>query len=212
MKRKTFFQGTIKISFFLILLFFSSQISAQTTISGQVLDENREPLIGVNIISSVSALGTTTDNDGRFNLTVDTSGSFNLIFSYIGYENKVVKIDLSTSNLEIIMSFGVELGEVVVTGPSKKKERWIAAPITVEIMSLSDIRQSSAPDPYDDIANMKGVQTFNSSLNFPSYNFRGFGAIANERFVQLVDGMDNAAPLLKLSNWKHRRDFQPGYA
>ena len=196
MKRKTFSRSNFIIMLFLIISFLSSQLFAQITISGQVVDEDNEPLIGVNIRSVSSDQGTTTDFDGRFSISFDTVGPVKVLFTYIGYADQEMKFDKSDSDVNVIMFSGVGLGTVYVIGPSKKRESWVTAPVTVEIIDLPQIRRSYAPDPYDDIANVKGVQTFNSSLNFPSYNFRGFGAIANERFVQLIDWMDNAAPLL----------------
>jgi outer membrane receptor protein involved in Fe transport len=39
-----------------------------------------------------------------------------------------------------------------------------------------------------------------SSLSFKSVNTRGFATVANTRFMQLVDGMDNSSPLLNFGN------------
>jgi hypothetical protein len=44
---------------------------------------------------------------------------------------------------------------------------------------------------YDGLENMKEVQMNTSSLSFKSINTRGFATVANTRFMQLVDGMDN---------------------
>jgi outer membrane receptor protein involved in Fe transport len=49
---------------------------------------------------------------------------------------------------------------------------------------------------YDGLENMKEVQMNTSSLSFKSINTRGFATVANTRFMQLVDGMDNSSPLL----------------
>jgi hypothetical protein len=48
---------------------------------------------------------------------------------------------------------------------------------------------------YDGLENMKEVQMNTSSLSL-SQSTRGFATVANTRFMQLVDGMDNASPLL----------------
>jgi hypothetical protein len=49
---------------------------------------------------------------------------------------------------------------------------------------------------YDGLENLKEVQMNTSSLSFKSVNTRGFATVANTRFMQLVDGMDNSSPLL----------------
>jgi outer membrane receptor protein involved in Fe transport len=76
------------------------------------------------------------------------------------------------------------------------EESILKSPVTVEKLDLLAIRQTPAPDFYDALANVKGVQFTSSSLNFPQINTRGFATIANVRFVQMVDGIDTQAPLL----------------
>uniref|UniRef100_UPI0037C01531 TonB-dependent receptor domain-containing protein n=1 Tax=Flavobacterium sp. TaxID=239 RepID=UPI0037C01531 len=49
---------------------------------------------------------------------------------------------------------------------------------------------------YDGLENLKEVQMNTSSMSFKSINTRGFATVANTRFMQLVDGMDNSSPLL----------------
>jgi hypothetical protein len=44
---------------------------------------------------------------------------------------------------------------------------------------------------YDGLENLKEVQMNTSSLSFKSVITRGFATVANTRFMQLVDGMDN---------------------
>ena len=66
---------------FLFLQAFTSVASAQVKISGNVRDENKEPLIGVNILIKNSTEGTVTDLDGHFELQV-ADPSATLIFSY----------------------------------------------------------------------------------------------------------------------------------
>jgi iron complex outermembrane receptor protein len=63
-------------------------------------------------------------------------------------------------------------------------------------MDAKNDKNAAAADYYDDLSKLKGVQTINGSMTLTSVNTRGFGGISNTRFVQLMDGMDNAAPLL----------------
>jgi hypothetical protein len=50
--------------------------------------------------------------------------------------------------------------------------------------------------------NLKEVQMNTSSLSFKSINTRGFATVANTRFMQLVDGMDNFS-FVELCSWKY---------
>ncbi|MEM7107030.1 MAG: TonB-dependent receptor [Bacteroidota bacterium] len=169
-----------------------------TTISGKVIDEAyNDPLAGVNIIVKGKVVGTISDPDGNFQLNVDQPPPFTLVFSFIGFETQEIEVTSATiNNLEIYMKEQSLLGQEIVVSASRVEESILESPVTVEKMDILSIQQTASPDFYDGIANLKGVHISQGSLNFTTINTRGFGAIANERFVQLIDGMDNSAPLL----------------
>src|SRR5215510_5821308 len=82
----------------------------------------------------------------------------------------------------------------VVVSASRRKEKILQAPVSIEKMELKDIRQSAQPSFFDAIENIKGVQMITPSLGFKVINARGFTNTTNVRFVQMVDGMDIQAP------------------
>lgn len=103
---------------FLMLGFvlFSTFSYAQVDVSGVVTDDQNEPLIGVSIVVKGTALGTVSDYDGSYSITVPSEGSI-LEFLYIGYKSEERQIDGSTSELNIVLSEDVNnLDEVVITG------------------------------------------------------------------------------------------------
>ena len=62
--------------------------AAEITVSGHVKDfESSQPLPGVNVIVKGTTIGTTTDANGNYTLTVPKSDNV-LIFSFIGYATK----------------------------------------------------------------------------------------------------------------------------
>lgn len=77
-----------KLLFF--LLFLPLMVFAQSTvITGNVVDENNNPLPGVAIqIKGSKKLGAFTDFDGNFSISVPNSSSKILVFSYLGYKNE----------------------------------------------------------------------------------------------------------------------------
>src|SRR5690606_12867372 len=122
---------------------------------------------------------------------------FTLVFSYVGYQSQEVEItDQNTTGLSIKLEEGTLLGQEVVVSASRVEESILQSPVTVEKIDILAIQQTPAPDFYDALANVKGIQFTSSSLNFPQINTRGFATIANVRFVQLIDGIDTQAPLL----------------
>ncbi|NMB83517.1 MAG: TonB-dependent receptor, partial [Ignavibacteria bacterium] len=103
----------------LILLILSIKVYSQELITGSVKEKddkgNLKPLIGANIIWQGTARGTTTDNNGSFELPI-TKESNTLIVSFIGYKTeKIVVAD--QRNIEVILeSESKELSDVEVVG------------------------------------------------------------------------------------------------
>lgn len=82
----------------------------------------------------------------------------------------------------------------IVVSASRRKEKILQAPVSIEKMDLNFIRQSAQPSFFDAIENIKGIQLITPSLGFKVINARGFTNTTNVRFVQMVDGMDIQAP------------------
>jgi iron complex outermembrane receptor protein len=182
----------------LTLLLSVTVLYAQTSISGKVSDSGTgESLAGVNIVVKGRVIGTITDTEGNFSLKANTPPPLTLTFSFVGYRSLDVQVtDANTSGLDIKLEEQTVLGQEVVVSASRVEESILKSPVTIEKVDLLAIQQTPAPEFYDALANVKGVQFTSSSLNFPQINTRGFATIANVRFVQLVDGMDTQAPLL----------------
>ena len=90
------------------------------TIEGQVTTQSGAPLVGVTVIEKGTTNGTVTDLEGKFKLLLKGSNSV-LVFSFVGFETKNVKIG-SQSKISVVMDESVEeLSEVVVSGYSKRK-------------------------------------------------------------------------------------------
>lgn len=90
-------------------------------VSGMVIDENNEPLIGVNIKVEGSSEGAITDIDGNFNIMAPQGST--LSFTYVGYTPQTVKItDKSIYEIRLA-SDTKQLNEVVVTALGIKREQ-----------------------------------------------------------------------------------------
>ena len=85
------------------------------TISGQVVDETGEALIGVSILVTGTSVGTVTDVDGHYSLTVP-AGNQELKFSYIGFKTKIISIPAGNT-LNVQMTSDTQaLSDVIVIG------------------------------------------------------------------------------------------------
>jgi TonB-dependent starch-binding outer membrane protein SusC len=106
----------MKRLFLAMMLFLGAigTIAAQRTITGKVVDQKDEPLIGATILAEGTAIGTVTDINGDFSLNV-AAGQEALIVSYTGYSTQRVVLTASNNYL-VVMEAGVALEDVVVIG------------------------------------------------------------------------------------------------
>lgn len=186
----------MRVLLILMALCASSLGFAQTTISGTVTDRENLPIPGANITVDGESSGAISDNDGNFTLTVQRQPPFSITITSIGFASQTVAI-VSTNQQATVRLFSenTELDEIVISA-SRTPERVLESPVTIERMSLQEIKNTSSPSFYDGLENLKEVHFNTSSLSFKSINTRGFASVANTRFLQLVDGMDNSSPAL----------------
>ncbi len=187
-----------KILLIAFVLFGSAAMFAQTTITGVVSDATG-PLPGANIKVARKAVGTSTDFDGKFTLKVTDTPPFILEVSSIGFQTSSVEITKNNQVVTVTLKENATALDEVVISASRTPERIMESPVTVERMDVRAIRNTSSPSFYDGLENLKGVDINSNSLTFKSVNTRGFATFANERFMQLVDGMDNSSPALNFA-------------
>ena len=119
------------------MLHMTVVLAQQVTISGQVLDEKSEPLIGatVNIEGTTNAV--ITDLEGKF--TLKALPSEKIVISYLGYKPKTVAIGKNRKfNITLDPSV-TEMDEVVVVGYGSQRKSDIATAVaSVNIKDIAD--------------------------------------------------------------------------
>lgn len=159
-------------------------------VSGVVTDVNGDPIIGANISVPGTTLGTVTDIDGKFTLSVPRGAV--LRFSYIGYVNQEFTIT-NQSSLNVQMSEEVEsLDELVVVGYGVQRKSVVTAAIS---RVTADELNTNKPSRVEDALKGKvsGVQITQSSGQPGSdskVRIRGIGTINNSDPLYIVDGME----------------------
>ena len=180
-----------------LALFSGAFMFGQTTVSGTVTDSGtQDPLPGVNIKVVGKSLGASTDFDGKFELKVNEELPFSLEVTFVGYQSQTIEVTLNNQELEIAITENATSLDEIVVSASRTPESIRESPVTIERIGIRELKSSSSPSFYESLENLKGVDINKGSLTFNSINTRGFATFANERFVQLVDGMDNASPAL----------------
>ena len=189
-----------KILLLAFVVFGSAAMLAQTTITGTVKDaKTGETLPGANIKVERKAVGTNTDFDGNFSLNVSDIPPFSLEISVLGYKTEKVEVTKNNQNVDVLLTENETFLDEIVVSASRTPERIMESPVTIERLDSRAIKNTSSPSFYDGLENLKGVDINSNSLTFKSVNTRGFATFANERFMQLVDGMDNSAPGLNFA-------------
>ena len=111
------------LSLFLICLLAITGF-AQTTVTGLVTDNLRQPIIGATVVEKGTNNGRITDENGAFTLTIADVNTAILQVTYSGYEDNTIALKGKT-NITVLLKDNTEgLGEVMVVGygTSTKKE------------------------------------------------------------------------------------------
>lgn len=151
-KRKITIYRLIKVVFILSILLISTgsyalnfkgktttlyQSGAKKNIQGFVKDEKGEPVIGATIAVKGTTIGTTSDLNGLYNLTVPSENSI-LVVSYIGYVTQEIKVDKQHSIIISLKEDTKVIEEVVVTayGTGQKKASMVGSVQTIRPTDL----------------------------------------------------------------------------
>ncbi len=186
----------MRVYLLFLTLFFCSISFAQNSISGTVSDSKKQPIPGANIKVVGTNSGAISDFDGKFVLNTSQKLPFQIEISALGFGSKKVSVTTANQKVNVVLQDEeTKLNEIVVSA-SRTPERVLESPVTIERMGIADIKKTASASFYDGLENLKEVQMNTSSMSFKSINTRGFATVANVRFMQLVDGMDNSSPLL----------------
>ncbi|MDO5664742.1 MAG: SusC/RagA family TonB-linked outer membrane protein [Bacteroidia bacterium] len=177
---------TLFLSLFLITIGIAN---AQTRVSGTVVDETGEPVIGATIqVKGRQAVGTATDIDGKFTLSVPANST--LVVSYVGMTTQEVK---AAPNLTVTLKSDSEmLQEVVVTGMTVTDKRLFTGAATK--LSAEDTKLDGLPDISRALeGRAAGVSVQNVSGTFgtaPKIRVRGATSIyGSSKPLWVVDGV-----------------------
>lgn len=166
-------------------------------ISGTIIEDvSKSPIPGVSVSVKNTVNGSSTNNDGTFNLKTKASFPLTLVVSSLGFKTQEFEVKGADSRLNIALITQTQLGQEVVVTASRVEESILKSPVAIEKLDIKAIRESPAPSFYDALENVKGVQMTTSSITFKVPNTRGFNIPNNFRFVQLVDGVDMQAGTL----------------
>ncbi|WP_225865729.1 SusC/RagA family TonB-linked outer membrane protein [Dyadobacter aurulentus] len=168
----------------------SHEQNADLSIKGKVTDATGATVPGATVVlKGSSSVGTTTDADGAFTLSVP-DGSTTLVVSSIGYLTQEADIT-NKSQIDIVLQSDVKaLSEVVVTGYSSQSKRDITG--AVSTVDAKELTKVAAPNVAQQLQGRVAGVTVTSN-NTPggeaTVRIRGFGTINNNDPLYVIDGV-----------------------
>ncbi len=159
-------------------------------VKGRIIDNTGETLIGVSIVLKGTTIGTVTDLQGNFELTVPSLND-TLVFSYIGYR-KVIEPINGRTQINITMSMSsFALNEVVAIGYGVKKQTDIIGAVSVvnskqisslPVANISEALQGKA-------TGVSITQNTGAPGDGTSIRIRGTGTINDNSPLFIIDGV-----------------------
>ena len=188
-----------------------------TEVRGQVTDENKQPLIGVDVVLEGTSIGVSTNDKGFYELHNVPVGKQTIVFSYLGFQTLKIRTDVAPNpsgthtHLDVQLSEELTaLQEVEVIGRKESSYKNTNSFIGTKTASaLKEVPQSvgyvtkelildqGATTVNEVVKNISGVNQ-NSSYN--DFSIRGFRATGNRNSGNLLNGMRAQTSLWKQSS------------
>jgi len=150
------FYNFMKYALLLFVMCISIAVLGQkATVTGSVIDDDG-PLIGASVIEVGTTNGTTTDLDGNYSLQVE-SGDVTIEVRYIGYDSQQIEVTATAgdeTSADFIMSQGVLLGDIVVTGTRSNPRTAISSVAPIDNFVAEVIAQQGNGDLTENLKNI----------------------------------------------------------
>ena len=138
----------------------SLQAQGKVTVSGTVLEESGEPVIGLTVLVKGSSTGTETDIDGHYSISAPSDGT--LVYSCIGYVTQEVKVAGRNVIVVTVKTDSELLSDAVVIGYGTTAKKDLTG--SVATMKTKDFNAGLISTPEQLInGKVSGVQIMSSS-------------------------------------------------
>jgi iron complex outermembrane receptor protein len=163
----------MKTNLLILFLGFTLHISAQK-LSGIITNEQRQPIIGAQIYIDPVQSGTTTDENGYYELTNLPNASIKIFVSHLGYESQTRQISLSKQEMSInfqLRESVFEMDEIIISTPFYKLQSENV--IKVERISLQNLDNKGMVTLMKGLSNLPGVSQVSTGLGIGKPVIRG---------------------------------------
>ena len=164
----------MKYAMYILLLGFIPFVQAQNSIHGNITDENNTPIFGVQIYIELLHLGTTSDENGNFELINIPNGNYTIVFHYIGFKTENAEIQLSNNDTELNLQLAESvflMDEVIVSTPFHKIQSENV--IKVDYRSIKNLAKNGAPTLIQGLVAIPGVEQISAGTGIGKPVIRG---------------------------------------
>lgn len=182
-----------KLFGFLLLFLVAGFAMAQTTqVTGVVYDPSGASVPGASVIVKGSTIGTITDLDGKFNLSIENAAAKILRISFIGYDDTEVLLSKKTSGIVVSLKESTLLmEEVVAIGYGVQRKRDVTGSVaSVKAETIASMPVASALEAISGrLAGVQVTTTEGSPDAEMKIRVRGGGSITGDNTpLFIVDG------------------------
>ncbi len=157
-------------------------------IKGKVLDDLGNPLPGASILIEGTNIGTETDFDGNYTITVPETAT-TLIISYLGFKTQKVLINSRTTIDIQLIADAAQLDEIVVIGYGSVAKKDLTGSVGIADKIGERPVTSAAEGLQGSVSGVTVSSTGGDPTGTPNIQVRGLGTINNESPLWIVDGV-----------------------
>lgn len=181
-----------KINKGLVVVIGKPGANVSLTISGRIIDDNGNPLSGVNIVEKGTTNGVVSSTDGSYTITVKDETAV-LVISMVGFISQELSVKSDNYSDIVLLPVDNKLEEIVVVGYGTQKRGQVTA--AVSTLDGNVIKQNPVANINNSIAGrVSGVLAFQGSgepgADAAAIRVRGIGTIgSNSQALTIVDGV-----------------------
>lgn len=179
------------------------------TLAGRIASDSGELLFGANVVVRGPAIegprGSTSDGTGMYRVDGLPPGEYEVTVTFLGYESytttRVMVRGGARTERDFVLAASVLVGQEVVVSASRKREKVLDAPASVDVVEMRDIKDSQALAVNEHIKDFSGVDYAKTGIVQASTVIRGFNKAISGLLLTMVDNRIARIPSLRINSF-----------
>ena len=194
----------------LIITTFPASAQETGSLEGRIVSDSGAFLFGANIVVNGSELeglrGSTSDDQGMYRIDGLPAGTYEVTVTFLGFETFTttgVKVrGGARTESDFVLAASVLVGQEIVVSASRKREKALDAPASVEVVEMRDIKNSQALSVSEHIKDLSGVDYAKTGVVQASTVIRGFNQALSGLLLTMVDNRIARIPSLRINAYQ----------